>query len=281
MNRWLIACSGLLGIGLVGCGGTTSPRPDAPQPRSAAHADSAGPDGSVTADDSELLSRPKLPAVAISDGPDKHVQQSQEAFARLIQAAEAGDPSGWRTAEEDLQQLGALALPALVPALKSAEPLHRELAVTFLAQLGPEAAPASDELAALLLDESPIIRVNAAAALSALARPFPASIDALTELVAHEDAHIRETAISALGNAARSPESVLPVLASSLSDDELRVRIAAAVAIGQFGTAAQSFATKLRLLSADEDPSVRNAVTTALELIETDGKTVPTGAVAP
>jgi len=279
MHRWCVWSSTLVVVGFAGCGENAAPTPSIA--KQSASIDATTPNQLEANVESVDLVRASHSAITVSHNPDAQTQQAEHAFARLVKAAEEGDPRGWEAANQELQQLGAAAMPVLIPALHSDKSLWREMAVTFLAQLGPEAAPAADDLAALLLDASPIIRVNAAAALSALEQPLPASIDALTELASHEDVHVRETAVSALGNAGRSAETVLPVLAKCLADEEIRVRTSAAVAIGQFGQAAQEFVPKLRLLSGDEDPNVRNAVTTALELIEADGKTVPAGLVDP
>ena len=268
MNRCLMACTAGVLIGTAGCGG--SPTPSELQNNSGMPGRIAAlpePGFGADVEPSETIN-PEMLQKQIAALHQYQAKQAEEVFAKLVKAAEDGDPGGWEAANQELQRLAAEAVPALIPELRSSEPLRREMAVTFLAQLGPDAAPAADDLAALLDDASPIIRVNAAAALSALEAPFPASIETLTELVNHEELPVRETAIAALGNAGRSPETVLPVLAKCLADPEIRVRISAAIALGQYGQAAQSFVPKLQLLAGDEDENVRNAVTTALQLIE-------------
>lgn len=212
-------------------------------------------------------------------------KQAEAAFRRLLQAAESGRPDDWVTAEAELQQLGSAVLPTLIPPLSGSDPLAREMAVMFLAQLGPDAAPAAVALEGVLSDPSPFVQVNAAALLTTLESPPPAAIETLLELLEHPENNLRVTAVSALGNVPAAAKRVVPALKNCLTDADPHIRLTAATALGRIGQPAVSTLPQLRTLVNDDDPAVKDAALFAIrqldpELGDQSSTTITTGGTA-
>jgi hypothetical protein len=220
------------------------------------------------------------------------------AFGRLLAAMEGGNPDDWATAEQELQAAGVLAVPVLQRHLEDERPQARELAVMFLAQIGPAAAPAAPLLMTLLDDPSSLIQVNAAATLvmigdqpgeeSETSAPTPESaervsraIETLQSLLDHPEENVRMTAISSLGNAGPAAKPALRQLRTALGDVNSQVRATAAAALGRLGPLATSQVAALKSLTKDEAPEVRTAAALAIRQIESPdapGEAIPASA---
>ncbi|GIX03883.1 MAG: hypothetical protein KatS3mg113_0889 [Planctomycetaceae bacterium] len=193
----------------------------------------------------------------------------RDAFEQLCRAVELNDPVAWERAERVLQTAGSATRSVLVAYLEDSQVLKRELAVMWLAQLGPEVAPVADKLKNCLHDESVLVRVNAAAALSCLESPSPEVMRTLMELVDADDVHIRLTSLAGLANLGEAAQPALAVLEKALHDMDPRIRTAAAQTLGRLGAPAKSLLPTLKLLASDEDENVREAIQQAVQQIDT------------
>ncbi len=282
---------GFGGALLIGCGGnSTVPGPavgettpagaTAEQPADLTQ-ETASADESTTA-----TPKPLRPVPTTADSESDETRRARQAFTNLLAAAEKDDPEAWSAAEQELQALGAAIVPALIPALEGDAPLPREMAVMFLAQLGPEAAPAATALEALLTDPSPFVQVNVAALLTTFqARPL-GLIDTLLTLLEHPDTNVRLTALSALGNCAEDASAAEAALRRALDDADPRIRQAAITTAGRWGPVAAALLPSLRQLAEAEDPETQAAALLAVRKIDPetapgDTVTLPAGAEQP
>ena len=190
------------------------------------------------------------------------------AFDSLVKAAESGDADGWAKADAELHQLGRAAVPALTARLTDTNPVSRELAAMFLAQLGPDAEPAAKGLVKLLSDESAFARVNAAAALSTFDGYTEQVVPVLTALLTNFDVNVRLTAATSLRNTGSAADKAVAALTQALSDTDSRVRTAAATTLGELGPSAAKSLSKLKQLEGDEDAQVVAAASRAVRRID-------------
>ncbi|MDZ4686786.1 MAG: HEAT repeat domain-containing protein, partial [Planctomycetaceae bacterium] len=232
MARATILLSGAVCVALLGCGKKDTPP---------ASGSASTPAPSVTASSVEAL--PDLQPVPAIVDTNQNTQADADAravFDRWVAAAAANDPEAWTKAEQEMQTLGATAVPALVAVLEEGPPLAREMAVMFLAQLGPQAEPAAAALAELLDDESALIRVNAAGVLTTFDGAPESVVTTLTALLSDADPNIRTTAAGCLGNIAELAPPAINRLIVSLDDPEPGVRAAAATTLSRSGSKASS-----------------------------------------
>lgn len=255
-----VAAGGLL----LGC--SEAPRPEAnvsSSPATETRADA--PREAVV-----VVESPELKSV-----PASSASRAREVFAAIIQAAEAGDAEAWTKSEGELHDLGLAALPALSERLGDANGVARELAAMFLAQLGPDAAPAADGLLKLLDDPSTFARVNAAAALSTFDGHAERIVPVLTSLLEDEDVNVRITAATSLRNAGSVAAQSITALTRSLEDVDARVRAAAAATLGEIGPSASSSLSALKRLDSDEDEQVQAAANRAIKRIDESARSTP------
>lgn len=208
----------------------------------------------------------------------------RQAFARLMTAVKENDPHGWKVAEQALAELGTAALPAFIAGADDADPLTREFATMFLAQLGPQAEPALETLLRLLGDNHPMIVANAAAALSTFESPPPRAIEALQQLLdSSGDEATLITAVNALANLGGAAEPTVPQMELLLRNPSAMVRQSAAATLGRLGSVAVRSLPALQRLVEDDDEAVRNAAVVALQQLEQaslegNGIAIPAGA---
>lgn len=196
-----------------------------------------------------------------------------------------------------------------VAALRAAldQPPMRNDALEILAEIGPAAAPALDDMIESLADSDPVSRSDAAFAIAAIGPDAKAAVPALEKLMGDEsaDAAVRYTVAYALGKIGPAAVAAEPLLRKLVdSDDDLLatvsawaalqikpgdadlfaaavpklrralqqerelVRLEAAIALGEIGPAAAPALPMLELL-AEDDPSgkVRAAAEAAVDLI--------------
>ena len=255
---WSLVCTGM-----IGCS-------EAP------HVETTVDGGTATSEATVAAVQPELTAVPERDDSQTNTAaRAKEVFATIVRAAESSDADAWTKAEGQLHALGLAAIPALSDRLGDANPVARELAAMFLAQLGPDAAPAAEGLLRLLDDQSTFARVNAAAALSTFEGHAERVTPVLVALLADEDTSVRITAATSLRNVSPSGRDVLGALSHSLTDTDSRVRAAAAVTLGELGTLATSSLASLRRLDADEDEQVRSAASRAIKQIDPTTRSAP------
>lgn len=186
------------------------------------------------------------------------------------------------------------------------QPMRND-ALEILAEIGPAAAPALDDMIEYLEDADPVSRSDAAFAIAAIGPDAKTAVPALEKLLGDEsaDASVRYTVAYALGKIGPAAAAAEPLLRSLVeSDDDLMatvcawaalqikpgdkdlfaaavpklrralqqerelVRLEAAIALGEIGPPAASALPMLELL-AEDDPSgqVRAAAEAAVGLI--------------
>lgn len=233
---------------------------------------------STSTETTAAIEQPDLEAVPVEEPSSKNAAaRAKDVFASLIKIAESrsGDVATWSKLESELHELGLAAVPALAERLSDPNNVARELSAMFLAQLGPDASPATEGLLKLLDDDSTFARVNAAAALSTFDGHAERVTTVLTALLADDDVNVRITAATSLRNVGPSGSEAVGALSRSLRDTDSRVRAAAATTLGELGKLASPSLTTLRKLDDDEDEQVRTAATRAIKRIDETARTAP------
>jgi HEAT repeat protein len=223
-------------------------------------------------------------------------------FADLLNDA---DPAVGLSAGAGLIRLGGVAVETLRSRL--ADPAVRPAVLEILAAIGPDAAPALDDLVKGLADADPTYRGEAAVAIAALGPAARTAVPQLQKMLEAADspAELRYSAAYALGRigpAAESAEGTLremvqskdelmatvaawallkvdpkdtahakvaiPMLRRALRGERELARIEAAVALGEIGPAVSEAIPILELVSEeDSSKAVRSAAAEALEKI--------------
>jgi hypothetical protein len=129
-------------------------------------------------------------------------------------------------------------LPALREKLQSAEAAIRAESAIDIGYLGADAADAANDLANLLENKTPGVRVAAAAALLRINGKHEPALAVLTKALADENATARRQAARAAGLAGPAAAPLADKLAALLNDSDTRVRRAALQAIATLGPAA-------------------------------------------
>jgi len=267
MRFWQIWLSGGACAIVLGCGTATElPAPETAEIAPTRSSTSENLSTQVAAADPDLQPVPVEPAAESSLSAD--ARRAEQAFRRLLVAAEGDHPEDWATADAELKELGSEVVPALIPFLTHEQPLARELAVMFLAQVGPDAAAARESLIGLLSDPSPLIRVNAASLLTTFESPPASAIAALQELLTHDDPNLRVNALFALGNVPDAAAELVPAIAASLDSESPQIRHAAANTLSRLGEPARSSLPQLRNLLEDSDPAVKEAALFAIRVLD-------------
>lgn len=136
-----------------------------------------------------------------------------------------------------LADLGVVAIPALIEALKNPDASIRAGAasslavrqIDFLGAMGkidrPETEAAIPALIEALKDESCDVRLGAAYALEQIGLPAQKAVPALTESLSDKDLYVRFNAADALAKMERSQQSI-PIYIDMLSDEKFRLRAA-------------------------------------------------------
>ncbi len=130
-----------------------------------------------------------------------------------------------------LVEIGPSTVDGLSDALRSQKPNVRAAAAKVLRQMGHEAKPAMQSLAAVLQDDVRWVRWYAADALGNLEADAAAAVDALLAVAGHEDHYTRRRAITALGRIGPAAKAAVPLLQTVEQEDPDRtVRRAAVLA---------------------------------------------------
>lgn len=231
---------------------------------------------------------------------------SEQAAQSLVRAIE--DVHGGVTvqAANALSQLGAKAVPVLLPLLKN--PLYRDLAISVLGEIGPDAAPAVPALVSLLNDDDEELLREVFIALATIGPGASSSVSDLQRILQDSDAGFsRAGAAYVLGNIGdksclpvlkeilneakpdtdarllrasawslislqpndqKNAAIVMPYLMDALSSDRSLARKEALAAIGKLGAAANSATDKLMELAlSDPEPVVRSEAMHTLALL--------------
>lgn len=253
-------------LALAGCGQTKPAGEQASLKTSEAASVESGLGSSAPLETAST--EPELePAAPQTEPGDADFPRGSQAFSELVQSARDNDASGWSRAETKLHELGAQATAALKSRLDDQDPVARELAAMFLAQIGPDASSAAPGLVKLLADESTFARVNAAAALSTFDGYSEQAAPVLADLLTDPDENVRLTAATSLRNVGSAATSAVPRLAQALGDANPQIRAAAATTLGELGATATSSLPALKRLTTDSEESVATAAADALKRI--------------
>jgi HEAT repeat protein len=163
-------------------------------------------------------------------------------------------------------------VPELVDALGTVEDEAVRSEIQFaLASIGPDAAPAVDELIKSLDSEHEECKEGAIYALGKIGPAAAAAVDKLKTYLTSDDSELRTIAVWALRRIEPENEETaalaLPVLIELLQDDVALVRMEAARSLGEMGAQAQSAAESLEELLKDPNPDVRRIAKAAIEAI--------------
>ena len=222
--------------------------------------------------------------------------EAREAIPSLIIALE-GEGSGYVSpaAVDALVQIGPVAVPALIKALRESKPAVRQAASEALGRLGPAAKAAVPALSEALKDSDFFVRAAAAFALWRIDGQTEAARSAISALVAlleKQTPHDREiyrvvnvlrgtgpllpqTAapglVKTLENWSRAPEvlvdmgvEAVPALIVALDDGKEYVRISAISTLGQLGPVASEAVPALTRALTDAKADVRTRAAFAL-----------------
>jgi HEAT repeat protein/lysophospholipase L1-like esterase len=144
-------------------------------------------------------------------------------------------------------------VPALMAALRGADPDQRAAAARALGLVGAAAAPAVPGLVAALGDRSPDVRAAAAWALGGTGGGASA-VAALTRRARDDNPRVREGASWALGRMAGEARSAVPALVPLLNDADDSVRWRAADALAAIGPSPDALPALLPILSDPQAP---------------------------
>ncbi|HEY3391067.1 MAG TPA: HEAT repeat domain-containing protein [Lacipirellulaceae bacterium] len=143
----------------------------------------------------------------------------------------------------------------------------RELAITTLGRIGPEAKDALPALERALRDQNGSVRTAAALAIDSIEPNSQAHRPVLIEALRAGDGPVF-IVVSQMGERAAW---AVPTLASLLSNRRPPVRALAAKALGGIGPSARDAERTLRKCLRDPEPSVRKAAQNALRQISAPG----------
>jgi HEAT repeat protein len=167
--------------------------------------------------------------------------EAQGAVPSLIQALGRRNPVF--SADEDvpgkaagaLSRIGAVAVPALVQALKDEDSLVRAGAADALGRIGSRAASAVPALVEALRDERMIVRASAAMALKRMGPAAAFAVPALTRALRDDYSLVRRTAAEALGEIGKAAQPATSAIVDATRDEYMAVREAAELALRRIG----------------------------------------------
>jgi len=296
--RRLLALS-FLALWLTGCGGSSSPPPQAvseetePEEPKAPEPPPPGRGKPVTywvaklcdADQQESreamleLARIGQPAVAglievLKDPDEANRARAQSTLSRIGPPAvpelvvALADEKSSETVVVILTKIGAEAVPALTAALENDDAKVRRSACLALREIGEPARPAARALAKALKDTDAKVRRSAAAALARISAPPAVAPDLIEALQDPKDGELRSQAARALAKIGAGAQDAIPILLVMLAKDTHDdARAGAAVALGLVidpTDMPKGTLTALRKALADSNAGVREKAAIAL-----------------
>ncbi len=163
-------------------------------------------------------------------------------------------------------------VPALIQACDRDDPEFTAQVQLALAEIGPAAAPAVDQLMASLADQDERIRQSAVYALGRIGSDAAPATPSLEKLLDSNDAFDRSAAAWAIANIQPGNKdlarTIKPHLIAGLQSDDDAMRLESALVLGGLGTEASDAIPALQALAnGDPSPAVREAATEALDSI--------------
>ena len=194
---------------------------------------------------------------------------AEDAVPDLVQLLSVSNETVRSHAGKALEDLGVVAVPSLILALKQPEPAVRVAAADTLGNIGPAAKEAIPDLATLLGDEDREVSRHAA---PALGRIGPAAVPELIEVARWRSRYTTDMASTAFADLKADAATVreLVRLMGNVKEDPA-VRAFAATALGHMPEKAQGEMPELIRVLGDENNDVRTAARWAL------GQTGPKG----
>lgn len=260
--RWVLTF--LLAIGLAGCGG------DEATPVAEESRDSVEVDAHV---ETPQLSTPPVQTEPVATEPERSPEQLAAYDAFRTMTTEGVSQQELDGATQEIQDLGADALPALTDGLQSEEPIKREMAATMLALLGPEAASVSESLVEALDDESDFVRANLATALAQMEGQAPHVIPVFGEFLESDDPNLQTMAAMNLG--VIDPVEAKPLveqLTNTLDNEDPAILLPVVELLGKIGPDAQPAVEKIKSLDTTDNMELETAVNVAVMQIETSAE---------
>jgi HEAT repeat protein len=250
------------------------------RPASAWHADLADPDATSRALTAEKLRDPAaipvLEQLLTTPGPAEPRWHAADVLGQIGPPARAASPAlvaALKDADPTVRLVAVQSVSKLAPEVPGAVPALVELfpdvgAVRALAGFGPAAADAVPRLTALLDDPDPMVRRNACRTLGRVGAAAKSAVPTLTARLTDPDPPVREYAAKALGWIGPSAAPAIPDLVKLLEDPEPVAREGAVQALGDLGPAAKGELAKVQAMKADPDKRVQAAAGRAERLID-------------
>jgi prepilin-type N-terminal cleavage/methylation domain-containing protein len=193
---------------------------------------------------------------------------SEEAITGFFQVFRKNN--GGNRAERAFAEMGPVAIPYLVAALKDENPAVRGCASSTLSRIGEPAVPV---LQKALSDPDDEVRRWAASALGEIDWSVNIPTDVIYSLIGlleDKSPYVRRSATRALGNiwghtqAGEAGKTAIPILVKLLADRNAEVRRNAPYTLWRIGPAAKVAIPVLKNTQNDPDEQVRKEVTDAL-----------------
>jgi HEAT repeat protein len=184
---------------------------------------------------------------------------------RWLDGLYSRNPREVQATTDEVNRRGEAAVPAIQAALRDprSEADRLKSALKACALLGKRAAPAIDDVAAVLTEEG--LTTEAAIALSNMG---PDAFQPLREGLSSNDVIVRRESLRSIGKlkerAPLNPSAVTPLLLQSMRDADGTVRAVAATYLGIVGTPPDQAVPVLTAGLVDESPEVRREAATAL-----------------
>ena len=214
--------------------------------------------------DSDLLLIRERCLQALSLIPEK---KQAEVIDILTMALDRPEPALQRGTIRELGEFGSdakVAVPRLIPFLKSLDQPLRYQATKTLGMIGPSADPAIEIIQNLMSDSSEMVRAAAVVSYGRIVLTHDSLVDSLLTALTDTSSQVRSAAAQVIGRTAHQDHrSILPLI-SALQDRESHVRRNAAIAIGRIGPAAKLAVDPLSKALWDERMEVRISAAEAL-----------------
>jgi HEAT repeat protein len=184
---------------------------------------------------------------------------------RWLDGLYSRNPREVQAATDEVTRRGEAAVPAIQAALRDprSEADRLKSALKACTLLGKRAAPAIDDVAAVLSEEG--LTTEAAIALSHMG---PDAFQPLRDGLRSDDAIVRRESLRSIGKlrerAPLEPAAVTPLLLQSLRDGDGTVRAVAATYLGIIGSPPEQAVPALTTGLIDDNPEVRREAATAL-----------------
>ena len=208
------------------------------------------------------------------------------------------------SAEQSLQKIGKVAVPALIDGLKSDK--HQRFILTIISELGPDAAQSVPALASMLSSKDAELQREVILALAGIGPDAKSTTVQLIKMLDDQQFSFRpavayalgrigaKEAVSSLKKALESPDdqtlriasiwsllqidptndkyvtTAIPLLTKAMESEKPVVRLEAARALGRIGARAKNAITALQIALSDKSPLVRREALIALAEIGPD-----------